>query len=314
MLNISYTLSPRLKEDLYKIERLRRQILLTPLSPKTKLKLRWETMLKRIYSSLKLSGNSLKKTEMVKLLAQTHKKIGTEEQEVLKYKAALNYISQNWLGSENPVNSRAIIELYRKIGSGTLQVKEKDLQYLLDYLQARSENPIIQAGIVNIEIEKMRPFSGNNKLISHLASLLFLYKFGYDFRGFLAYEAEWLEDSPPAGGFKENYERAFNSTNLTLWLEYFASCILKQIELIVQSLSKPKSQILDIRESFWELNDRQKSILSYLDSPQATITNRQIQKRFKTSQITASRDLAKLTNLGFLFSHGKGRSVYYTKI
>lgn len=312
MLNISYTLSPRLKENLYNIERLRRQILLTPLTPKTKLKLRWEAMLKRTYSSLKLSGNSLKKTEMVKLLAETaHKKIGIEEQEVLKYKAALNYISQNWLGSENPINSQAVIELYRKIGSGRLEVKEKDLQYLLDYLQARPENPIIQAGIVNIEIEKMRPFSKGNKLISHLASLLFLYKFGYDFRGFLAYETEWLENSI---NFKENYERALNSTNLTLWLEYFASCILRQAQLITQTLEKPTAQTLELRESFWRLNERQKSILSFLDSPQVTITNRQIQKRFKTSQITASRDLAKLTNLGFLFSHGKGRSIYYTKI
>jgi len=35
---------------------------------------------------------------------------------------------------------------------------------------------------------------------------------------------------------------------------------------------------------------------------------------FKVSQITASRDLSKLGALGLLFIHGKGRSVYYTKI
>lgn len=311
MLNISYTLSPKLKEDLYEIEHLRRQIILTPLSPKTELKLRWEAILNRTYSSLNIAGNSLKRTEMLKLLAETvHKKIRQEEQEVLKYKAALNYISQEWLVSANPVDTQALIDLHKIIGNGKLRVPRAELQYLLDYLQARSENPIIQAGIVNIEIEKMRPFSENNKLISHLASLLFLYKYGYDFKGFLSYETEWVENS---NNFKENYERALNATSLTLWLEYFASCILKQAELIVQSLALPKSAILELRESFWKLQDRQKSILSYLDSPQASITNKKVQKRYKISQITASRDLAKLTSLGFLFSHGKGRSVYYSR-
>lgn len=67
-------------------------------------------------------------------------------------------------------------------------------------------------------------------------------------------------------------------------------------------------------EGFFELNDRQKSILNMLDQPTASITNRLTQKAYKVSQITASRDLAKLTTLGFLFSHGKGRSVYYTRV
>ncbi len=316
MLNISYTISPRLKEYLTKIESLRRQILLSPISPRNELKLRWEATFNRTYCALKLSGNSLKKQEILKLLAEiTHRKMNSEQQEVLKYKAALDSISQNWPGSQNPVNAKDLIELHKIIGNGRLRVPQAGLQHLLDYLQAQSENPIIQAGVVSIEMEKMHLFDLSNKLIANLASFVFLCKYGYDLRGFLAYEKEWVEDNnPPAGGFRQNHERALNSVSLTLWLEYFASCILKQAELIAQTLEKPKAQTLELHESFWRLNERQKSILSFLDSPQATITNRHIQKRFKTSQITASRDLAKLTNLGFLFSHGKGRSVYYTKI
>ena len=160
-------------------------------------------------------------------------------------------------------------------------------------------------------MEKMQLFSDHNSQISCLASLLFLYKYGCDFRGFLAYETEWAQEE---NNYKENKKRALSAGNFTLWLEYFAGCILKQADSLVQSIEKPKTQTLDLRTSFWELNERQKSILNYLDSPLGTITNRQIQKRFKTSQITASRDLAKLTNLRYLFSHGKGRSVYYTKI
>lgn len=312
MLNISYTISPRLKEYLTKIENLRKQILLTPIPPAKELRIRWEATFNRTYSCLKMAGNPLKKQEMLRLLAEiTHKKMNPDQQEVLKFKAALDYIAQNWLGSENAVNAHSLIELHRIIGNGRLRVPQAGLQHLLDYLQTRSENPIIQAAIVNIQMEKMQLFEEKNKLLSCLASLVFLYKFGYDFRGFLTYETQWAEDSE---NYRQNHERTLESVSMTLWLEYFASCILSQAERLTQAIEKPKAATLDLRKSFWELNERQKSILNYLDSPQVTITNRQIQKRYKTSQITASRDLAKLTSLGHLFSHGKGRSVYYTKI
>ncbi len=316
MLNISYNISPRLKEYLTKIENLRRQILLTPIPPTKELKLRWEATFNRTYYSLKLAGNPLKMSEMLKLLTEIeHKKMNVDQQNVLKYKEAQDYISQNWLGAGMVVDAQALIHIHKIIGNGQLRVPQSGLQHLLDYLQARKENPIIQAAIVNIELEKMQLFREKNKLLACLASLVFLYKYGYDFRGFLAYEVEWAEEvNPPAGGFRQNHERALSATSLTLWLEYFASSILNQAEALAQLIDKPKIITLDLRKSFWEMNERQKSILNYLDSPQTTITNRQIQKRYKTSQITASRDLAKLTNLGFLFSHGKGRSVYYTKI
>ena len=303
MLNISYNLSYRLKEYLYKIENLRREIALTPISPKTKLKLRWDAMINRIYYSLKLSGNRLKKAEMVRLLGQNHKKMRKEEQEVIKYKRALDYILQKWLGANLQVDSASLIRLHEIIGSGKLSKPVEELEHLLDYLQGQKENAIIQAAIASIEIAKMQPFTNHNKEISLLAPYLFLYKYGYDFRRFLAYESEW-----------ENYKPEINKISLTLWLEYFAECILRQIEKVAGSVTTHDSILKDINESFFELNDRHKAELNYLDNPENSITNRKIQKNYKVSQITASRDLAKLTNLGFLLSHGKGRSVYYTKI
>lgn len=312
MLNISYNVSPRLNEYLGKIEELRKQILLTPISQTMELRLRWEAVLNRTHYSLKLAGNPIKKTDMLKLLSEiTHKKINDDQKAVFKYKEALDRISRDWQGSPNAVDAKAIIDLHRIIGSGRLRVPQAGLQYLLDYLQARIENPIIQAAIVNIEMEKMQLFSDANTQIAHLAADLFLHKYGYDLKGFLAYEQSWMEDEKT---YKENRQRALNAVSLTLWLEYFAENILKQMESIFRSIEKPKARATDMKESFWQLNERQKSTLNLLDSPQASITNRQIQKKYKISQITASRDLAKLTNLGFLFPHGKGRSVYYTKI
>ena len=311
MLNISYTISPKLNNYISKIENLRKAIHLTPISQNTKLKLRWEATFNRIYACLSLSGNSLERTEMARLLSQTKKKLNKEEQEVINYKSGLNYVLQNWLGSSKPLDSEAIIALSKIIEDSRLSAPKEELDYLFEYLAAREENPVIQGAIVYMELMKMQPFTKNNQVISFLAPTLFLYKYGYDFRGFIAYETEWIEDY---SYFKENYKLAMNAPNLTLWIEYFALCILHQLEELDQSLERPNQILRDFPKALWELNDRQKSILIYLDKPGATITNRKIQKECKISQITASRDLAKLTNLGLLFSHGKGRSVCYTKI
>ena len=61
------------------------------------------------------------------------------------------------------------------------------------------------------------------------------------------------------------------------------------------------------------LTIRQKEILYLLEKPETPITNKQIQQVFKVSQITASRDLARLSIVGLLLPHGKGRATYYTK-
>lgn len=312
MLNITYNVSPKLNEYLKEIEDLRSQILLKPLSPDLELNLHWEASFDQIHYSLKLAGNPLKRIDMAKILSQINPKTANEQQrEVIKYKQALDYIRQNWQGSPQSVTSEAVITLHRIIDNGALRVPQAGLQALLDYLQAEGENPIIQAAIVCIEMEKMQLFTENNSLIARLTATLFLSKYGYDLKGLLSFEAGFMQDEKK---YKENHERALDTVSLTLWIEYFAENILEQMEKTIQTINNPKPKNIQNKKAFWELQERQKKILSLLEQLQTTITNRQIQKKFKISQITASRDLAKLTKLGFLFGHGKGRSVYYTRI
>jgi Fic family protein len=325
MLNITYNISPKLNENLKKIEELRKQILLTPIPSQKELHLKWEAIVNRIHYSLKLSGNPMKKKDVMRFLSEPSEKRLTQDlKEIAKYKEALDYISLNWLASDKAVDADSILDLHRIIGTGNLRVPKAGLQHLLDYLQTRSsslrsddsgraagENPVLLAGVINIELEKMKLFVENNIEIAHLATDLFLYKHGYDFKGFLSYEAGWMEDEKY---FKEIHERSLNAVSLTLWLEYFTENIAAELEKISQQINSPKTQASVPEETFWELNSRQKAILNLLSSPQSSITNRLVQKRFKISQITASRDLTKLSNLGCLLSHGKGRSVHYTKI
>ncbi len=311
MLNISYTISPNLKVTLDKIETQRRSLLLTPLSPKTEIRLRWEAMLNRIYWSLSLTDNEITKAEMVRLLiSHPAQELTSQENEVIKYKKAFDYISENWLVTSRAVTSRTIFVLHEIACYGRPRASETTLREFLEYLQASSEHPVIQAAIAQLQLVYLSPFTDGNGRTARLLSYIFLYKSGYDFRGMLALEEYFRRDLV---SFRENTAKYIKGGNVTLWLEYFANCVQTQLEKTLNDIYDNRFRV-DVPASFLELNDRQRAILAELEAPGSTITNKKVQRQFKVSQITASRDLTKLTSLGLLFSHGKGRSVYYTKV
>lgn len=319
MINLSYNLSAVLKERLEKIDTLRREILITPLSPKTELELKWKTTLDRIYSSLSLANNPLSKTEMTDILISSitapnqksnKKRLNHDEEDVLNYRHGLDYVRQHWSVSPKTVTVKDILMLYDIICRGSLRVPISRVQELLDYLQAHKDHPVIQAGIANLGVILVRPFSDGNGRLARLITLLFLYKQGFDVREFIGFEKTWAQDKQT---FQEAVGVATNAASITLWLEYFANSIIMQLTDALAEI-RDTSKAIGISPLLWEVSDRQKEILSILEEPGATITNRKVQSQFRVSQITASRDLTRLTNLGLIFSHGKGRSVYYTKV
>ncbi|OGH20472.1 MAG: hypothetical protein A3D74_00330 [Candidatus Levybacteria bacterium RIFCSPHIGHO2_02_FULL_37_13] len=300
MINLSYNLSPTLKSFLDKIELLRQKILLTPLSPKSELRLRWEATVNRIYWSMMIIAKPINKNMIVKqLTGQQNTGKRTQEHQVVKYKKALDYIKENWLVSDENITPKTIIALHSIASYGKFNSSQARLKELLDYLQSSTEHPVIQAGIAYIEIINISPFTEGNRQIACLLGLIFLYKSGYDFRGLLVLE-EYLHKNT------NSY-----SQNLTPYLESFTSTMITQLEKIIYSDLSSRG---NLPSSFWQLNDRQKSIINFLENPDATITNKKVQNLFKISQITASRDLARLVALGQLFAHGKGRSVFYTRV
>lgn len=317
MLNLSYNLSPKLKDKLQAVNKLRQEILLIPLSPKEELITQWNAILDRTYSSLSLTGNLLSKSQMTNLLTSrtfiesSKTRMDRNEKDVIGYKKALDYINQNWLVSKKHVTVKDILMLYDIFYNGDLRVPLSRIQELLDYLQAQEENPIIQSGIANLGISRIHPFSDGNGRLARLLSLLFLYKQGFDVRKLIVPEKTWVKDRQT---FEDTARLSQETASITLWLEYYANSVITQLQETLNNLRAGSHDNLGLSTAFWELNDRQKLILSMLEEPGITITNRKIQEQFKISQITASRDLSRLTNLGIIFAHGKGRSVYYTKV
>ena len=319
-MNLSYQISEKLASYLTKIDELRRDILLTPLPLKIETRFKWDANLERITWSSALNNILISKPDIVKLLSIywdfPKKRLTDEERNVINLRKGFSYIKENWMVTKEPVTMQVVKKLYdvscrQSLGSmtGLTEYSIKRMSTFLDYLQKGQEHPVIQAGIAQIETINITPFDNGNTRVGRLLSYLFLYKNGYDFREMLVLEEFYKQDVVT---YKRVLELGKIQGNMTLWLEYFAFGIMKQ-------LAKTKENIINLKfqetlsSSFWELNKRQKEILNLLERPEIKITNKDVQKSFGVSQITASRDLSGLVNLGFLFAHGKGRSVYYTK-
>ena len=306
-MTIPYALSTQLRESLQKIDAFRRDVLLIMLTPRDELRFRWQALVERIFWSLTLSDIPLGKKEIVNLLAETPKKRLTHpQQEVVAYKKAFDYIYQDWLASQKPVFLQTVVILHQLVSTaGRLRVNQESLQQCLSYFQTSHEHPVVQAGLIQFQILALSPFTDGNDRLARLLTYLFLYKEGFDCRGFLVLEEY----------FRRNlidYQQILKQTgNQTAWLEYFVRGVAIQFEKTLQDIVKGKTR-MEIPAPIFKLNERQKEILALMENPGITITNRQVQRLFKISQITASRDLANLASLGYLFAHGGGRSVYYT--
>lgn len=312
MATISYTSSSQLRESLEKIEKLRRDILLTILTPWIELRFRFEALVGRIYWALSFSDIPLDRREILKLLLpqSSKKRLTSQQQDVVGFKKGLDYIVQEWQGSKKPVALETVLFLHQLACEGRLRINQEALRECLSYFQGSNEHPVIQAALIHSQIHELSPFTQDNDKLARLLSYLFLYKEGFDCRGFLVLEEYFRRNLT-------EYQQILAQTKergmQTLWLEYFAKGVAIQLEKALEDVTLGRTR-MEIPASKLSLNERQKEILNLLENPDSTITNRQTQKLFKVSQITASRDLAKLVSLGLLFAHGRGRTVHYIKV
>jgi len=282
------------------------------------LRLRWEATLNRVYWSLVLAGSPITKPKMEKLLSsETKQKLEKDEKNIINYKNALSHIKANWMVTPKPVTLTSIKQLYdiackptaSASSERTFNARKKDLTLFIEYLRTSNEHPIIQAGIAQIQMIEIAPFTEGNGRIARLLPYLYLYRAGYDFRGLLVFD-EFLRRDLIA--LKQAIESVKTNKNLTLWLEYYTYGLVTQVTKTINDIETSKFGS-SLPAVYWKLNERQKSIMEMLEPTGARITNKHVQKKFGVSQITASRDLTRLAKLNMVFSKGKGRSTFYIK-
>ncbi len=321
MPQLAYNLSPNIQRCLGEIDTLRKSIVLTPINPKISLRLRWNSEIERVYWAFSLTDYQYTKQEVADILikrSEGNKKLPREKRLILDYKKALDYIRSEWLAANKEINAGVVRNLFdiaiRKTAQNPsitrFNSREKLIDHLMDYLRTGREHPVIQAGIAHIQILGLSPFNEGNGRISKLLTYLILYKEGYDLNDLFYLEEYFRKDLV---SLKEAVKSVDSTQNMTLWLEYFTKGVVIQLEKTYENIKTERFGV-STPYTFWKLNERQQEILRILQNPNEKVNNTRVQRLFNTSQITASRDLAKLTNLGLLFPHAKGRSTYYTRV
>jgi hypothetical protein len=316
MLPLTYTQTAELKNRLDTIDELRKNLLAVPLSGKNEMKFRWEAHATRIHSSLTLARILFSRGQIVKILGSRTKHVPSDYQDVLRYQNALRYIEEYWSASPKPVIIHTITTIAQIALPNPVDVivrsiasVENPVKMTLDYLAMQHEHPVIQAGIALCIFSSDAGIPMDNGVVARLISAVFLAKYGYDCRGLLAPEKQWVAKT-------EEYETTLTAHHkdghLNRWLTFYTVTLEEHLRERLQDLSDPKFR-QEFPSSYWDLSERQKSILRFLEEPTNVITNAKVQSAYDVSQITASRDLSRLATLGLIVPHGKGRSVSYTR-
>ena len=311
MENFFYTVTPELKEHLERVKAIHSSITLLLLTPKDELKAQWEASINRLTHCLIAEGISTNKSAVIRILKPTKTKKHTDEEKLIHgYKSGFDYAKREWYASDKRFTEETLRTIVKSFKTPELSISPDKLERILNFVQIQSEHPIVQASLSHALIEINQPFYEGNNHLATILPYLFLYKYGYYFRSMLDIEEYRLEHKHT---YDECIKTMRKTNNLSGIIEFYTNAILSQAEKLEKQLSEKKIES-EQEDSFFHLTDRQKQILAYFDEPGLRLTNRKVQELFGVSQITASRDLAKLAELNLLFSSGKGRSVFYTKI
>lgn len=311
MENFFYTVIPELKDKLERIKTIHDAATLVLITPKDEIKAQWEATINRINNSVLINGTHTSRASITKILRPNKMKRNTvEEKWIYAYKQAYDYAHQNWYASDKRLNEDTLRTIVKLFANPELSITREKLEHILNFVQIPSEHPIVQASLCHGLIQINKPFYEGSEHLATILPYLFLYKHGYYFRNMLDLEAYKIEN-------KQTYENCLktmkSTNNLSGIIEFYTNAIVSQAEILQSKLEEKKFET-EQSDSFFHLTDRQKQILALFDEPGLRLTNRKVQELFDVSQITASRDLAKLAELNLLFSSGKGRSVFYTKI
>jgi hypothetical protein len=313
MLHLAYSIHPDTSQTIQTIDLHRSNILLTGIPPKVLRQLTWDSMLTRIQLA-QTPKIELDATHIGQILTQEVKYTASDTPQLIQnYKTAFSYIREEWTANTKPITVDTIITVaqllnyrVRKTSNKTYPISE--VAQLLEYIQMQKDHPMVSAVILLSQWVTLGKLP-NISAMAYLIAYLFLYKYGYDFRDLLVIEG--LGNTPRL--YQAAQTELSERGTCNLWISYALNYWEKQLaeveETVVNEHLKPT-----FKTKYVELTDRQQRILGATDSPEVRITNLAVQKRFGVSQITASRDLSKLSAMGLLYPHNKGRSTYYTKI
>lgn len=295
-------------------------------------------------SSTRIEGVKMTDAEIEKLLkaVKINKLEKRDEQEVVGYYEALQVILENYQDIE--LNERYIHQMhgillkhsnkdeahkgrYKRLSNkvvanypdGTQKVifhttephlAQAEIQQLLAWtnksIKAEEIHPLIIVGTFVYEFLSIHPYQDGNGRLSRLLTTMLLMQQGYDFVQYISFE-HVIELK------KEEYYRALmfgqkdrytDDEKINEWLKFFLECMTD----LTERLDKKYSTYSKIK---LELNERQKSILSFIEKEKTTKVGSIEKALLNESRNTIKKDLSYLLNEGLILRTGSGRGVQY---
>src|SRR3989338_632848 len=244
-----YTLTNALLITIGKIEAAKEVIMNAPILPMWEKKFRDSSLARSIHHGTHIEGNQLdfEEAKQVIFSQNMHVARSRDVQEILNYRAVLDYIESEWQDSNASLGEKVITKIHALVVNkilpkelaGTYRTKKvvikdsstgditftppepEDVPLLISEfaswfskIDARTLHPVLKAGISHHELVRIHPFLDGNGRVARAVSTLVLYVGGYDIRRFFSLEEQY--DKDPLSYYE--YLQKANQGYLTPWL------------------------------------------------------------------------------------------------
>ncbi len=184
-----------------------------------------------------------------------------------------------------------------------------------EWLSANNDvHPVLRAGVAHLHLVSIHPFwDGNGRTARGLTTLL-LQRSPFGFRDLLSMES-WFADRRDAyiNAIERVQGRTFSDAyDMTAWLEFFVGAMAASAQSLINELTDWRRWMQDVQGALRQagLNDRQADGLAYT-AQAGRISRPEYVEITGVSPITATRDLARLVEAGFLEVQGRTRGRIY---
>ncbi|MEA3272533.1 MAG: Fic family protein [Patescibacteria group bacterium] len=188
----------------------------------------------------------------------------------------------------------------------------KEMQELIEWtnnaLTEKKYHSLLIVANLLVEFLKIHPFQDGNGRVSRVLTNLLLLKEGYEYMPYVSHE-KLVEDNKPEYYIalrKSQKTIGSKKEDITPWLEFFFTTLLKQSQMAVDLLSKENVEKL--------LTPKQMAVWQYLQEIEEMATPMEIAKKTKVAQPTVRQALGKLMRLKKIERVGQGRSTSYRKL
>ncbi len=190
----------------------------------------------------------------------------------------------------------------------------KEMRMFLDWFNGQQEPDwVVKAGLAHLWFVTIHPFDDGNGRIARAIADMALARSEQSSQRFYSMSAQIRQERTAYYNILERTQKG--KTDVTPWMEWFFRCLDRALGGAQRTL-----EAVLFKARFWEsianirLNERQHLVLNrVVDGFEGKLTTSKWAKLTKSSQDTATRDIARLVELGILVRNpGGGRSTSYS--